>query len=74
MVKNDLGNSVTLGISNKRHIILCIGLFKMFSRWIWGIFTFKYRVKGGANSCILFVILKLKTSLILISGLVVHSV
>ena len=51
---------------------LSIGLFKMFSSWIWGII--KYRVKGGTNSCKLFVILKLKTYLIFISGFVVHSV
>ena len=44
-----------------------------FHSWFWGFLTFKYRVKGGTNSCNLSGILKLKAYLIFISGVVVHS-
>ena len=36
--------------------------------------TFIYRVNRGTNACNLCVIIKLKTYLIFISGVVVHSV
>ena len=40
----------------------------------FGHLTFKYRGKRRTNSCKLFVILKLKTYLTLVSGAMVHSV
>ena len=51
-----------------------IGLFKCFRSGSWAFATFKYRVKGDTNLCKVFVILKLKTYLISIGGVVVHFV
>ena len=50
-------------------------MFKMFLHKILGIFNVQIQSEHerGANSCILCVILKLKTRLIFISG-VIHSV
>ena len=45
----------------------------MFSRWILGIFNVQIQSEEGTNSSKLFVTLKLKTYLIFISGVVVHS-
>ena len=55
-------------------IFIYIGLFKCFQVGFQAISTIKYRVKGRTDSCKLFVILKLKTYLILISEVVMYSV
>ena len=36
-----------------------IGLFKVFSCWIFGILNIQIQREGGTNSCELFVLLKL---------------
>ena len=49
-------------------------LQNVFALDVWTFSTLKYRVKGGTNSCNLWVILKLKTYSIFINEVVVHSV
>ena len=50
-------------------------VFSKCFRTGFGAFSmFKYRAKGGTNVCKLCVIIKLKTYLIFISGIVVHVV
>ena len=56
------------------HIRMILVLSKCFRAGFWPLLTCKYSVKGGANSCKLCVILKLKIYLISVSGIVVHSV
>ena len=50
-----------------------IGLFKMFLRWIWGIFNIQIQSDRGHKLMLLCFKIKTKTYLVFISMVVIHS-